>query len=112
MDSDYPRGTCENVVYHSHVTIQTIITFYLRLVSLYHGGHGFIYNLRLKGRLWDCTFFESQYVSIQFQPLARKEVSWWIINVDKTCEEFNERTPSSLPDRQESIFRIFVTKES
>ena len=80
--------------------------------SLYHGGHGFIYNLRLKGRLWDCTFFESQYVSIQFQPLARKEVSWWIINVDKTCEEFNERTPSSLPDRQESIFRIFVTKES
>ena len=77
-----------------------------------YGGQNCIYNLRLKGRLWDCTFFESQYVSIQFQPLARKEVSWWIINVDKTCEEFNERTPSSLPDRQESIFRIFVTKES
>ena len=36
MDSDYPRGTCENVVYHFHRTIQTIITSYLRPVySLY-----------------------------------------------------------------------------
>ena len=32
VDSDYPRGTCENVVYHSHVTIQTILTSYLRPV--------------------------------------------------------------------------------
>ena len=32
MESDYPRGTCENVVYHSHVTIQTILTSYLRPV--------------------------------------------------------------------------------
>ena len=32
MDSHYPRGTCENVVYHSHVTIQTILTSYLRPV--------------------------------------------------------------------------------
>ena len=32
MDSDYPRGTCENEVYHFHVTIQTIITSYLRPV--------------------------------------------------------------------------------
>ena len=33
MDSDYPRGTCENVVYHFHGTIQTIITSYLRPVN-------------------------------------------------------------------------------
>ena len=33
MESDYPRGTCENVVYHSHVTIQTILTSYLRPVK-------------------------------------------------------------------------------
>ena len=32
MDSNYPRGTCENVVYHFHGTIQTIITSYLRPV--------------------------------------------------------------------------------
>ena len=35
MDSDYPRGTCENVVYHFNGTIQTIITSYLRPVSYY-----------------------------------------------------------------------------
>ena len=34
VDSDYPRGTCENVVYHSHVTNQTIITSYLRPVAM------------------------------------------------------------------------------
>ena len=34
MDSDYPRGTCENVVYHSHVTNQTIITSYFRPVAM------------------------------------------------------------------------------
>ena len=32
MDSDYPRGTSENVVYHFHGTIQTIITSYFRPV--------------------------------------------------------------------------------
>ena len=30
---DTPRGTCENVVYHFHVTIQAIITSYLRPVT-------------------------------------------------------------------------------
>ena len=30
QDSDYPRGNRENVVYHFHVTIQTIITSYMR----------------------------------------------------------------------------------
>ena len=33
LDFDYPRGTCENVVYHFHGTIQTIITSYLRPVA-------------------------------------------------------------------------------
>ena len=33
VDSDYPKGTCENVVYHFHVNIQIIITSYLRPVS-------------------------------------------------------------------------------
>ena len=32
MGSDYPRGTCENVVYHFHGTIQIIIPSYLRPV--------------------------------------------------------------------------------
>ena len=32
VDSDYPRGTCENAVHHFHVTIQIIITSYLRPV--------------------------------------------------------------------------------
>ena len=32
VDSDYLRGTCENVVYHFHGTMQTIITSYLRPV--------------------------------------------------------------------------------
>ena len=30
VDSDYPRSTCENVVYHFHGTMQTIITSSLR----------------------------------------------------------------------------------
>ena len=34
MGSDYPKGTCENVVYHFHGTIQTIITSYLRPVKI------------------------------------------------------------------------------
>ena len=34
VDSDYHRGTCENVVYYFHVTIQIIITPYLRPVIL------------------------------------------------------------------------------
>ena len=29
VDSDYLRGTCKNVVYHFHGTIQTIITSYI-----------------------------------------------------------------------------------
>ena len=33
VDSDYPRGTCENVVYHFHGTMQTIITCSLRPVK-------------------------------------------------------------------------------
>ena len=32
VDSYYPRGTCENLVYHFHVTIQIIITSHLRPV--------------------------------------------------------------------------------
>ena len=32
VGSDYPRGTCENVVYHFHGTIQIIIPSYLRPV--------------------------------------------------------------------------------
>ena len=32
VDSDYLRGSCENVVYHFHGTMQTIITSYLRPV--------------------------------------------------------------------------------
>ena len=32
MESDYLKGTCENVVYHFHGTIQIIITSYLRSV--------------------------------------------------------------------------------
>ena len=32
VDSDYPRGICENVVYHFHGTIQIIVTSYLRPV--------------------------------------------------------------------------------
>ena len=35
MDSDYPRGTCENVLYHFHVIIQIIITSYLRPVCVF-----------------------------------------------------------------------------
>ena len=35
MESDYLKGTCENVVYHFHGTIQIIITSYLRPV--HHG---------------------------------------------------------------------------
>ena len=34
LGSDYPRGTCENVVYHFHGTIQTIIPSYLRPVFI------------------------------------------------------------------------------
>ena len=33
LDSDYPTSTCENLVYHFHGTIQTIITSYLRPVN-------------------------------------------------------------------------------
>ena len=40
VDSDYPRGTCENVVYHLHVTIQIIITSYLR-PEMYNIGEHF-----------------------------------------------------------------------
>ena len=36
MDSDYPRSTCENVVYHFHGTMQTIITFFQKPVSEYY----------------------------------------------------------------------------
>ena len=32
VDSDYPRGTYKNAVYHFHGTMQTIITFSLRPV--------------------------------------------------------------------------------
>ena len=32
LDFDYPRGTCENVVYHFNGTMLTIITSYLRPV--------------------------------------------------------------------------------
>ena len=35
VDSYYPRGTCENVVYHFHVTIQITITSYLRPVPCF-----------------------------------------------------------------------------
>ena len=43
MDSDYPRGTCENVVYHFHGTILTIITSYLRPV--YYKGEMLLNNI-------------------------------------------------------------------
>ena len=35
MGSDHPRGTCENVLYHFHGTIQIIIPSYLRPVVNY-----------------------------------------------------------------------------
>ena len=37
VDSDYPRGTCENVVYHFHGTIQIIVTSYMRPVPDHPG---------------------------------------------------------------------------
>ena len=48
VGSDYPRGTCENVVYHSHVTIQTILTSYLRPVWTWH----WLVKLTIKFRVW------------------------------------------------------------
>ena len=35
VDSDYPSGTCENVVHHFHGTMQTIITSSLRPAICY-----------------------------------------------------------------------------
>ena len=37
VDSGYLWGTCENVVYHFHGTMQTIITSYLRPVMHFGG---------------------------------------------------------------------------
>ena len=49
VGSDYPRGTCENVVYHFHGTIQIIVTSYMTPVLTQAG----LTSLEIKFTEWE-----------------------------------------------------------
>ena len=71
MGSDYPRGTCENVVYHFHGTIQIIIPSYLRPVLFYIVLFQ-IYDLSH----YFCRQFPSPAPATMLFPVAGSKLTW------------------------------------